>query len=104
MTRNEKTFLKRMEKAQRLLKTELKRLESFNSTYPGKIRGDKLKKMRHQRIYASMTLRMVINAFHQHIVEPREDRYVHVEVVKRLRKRIEELEEEVQAHLELTTV
>jgi hypothetical protein len=104
MTRNEKTFLKRMERAQRLLKAELKRLESFNSTYPGNIRGDKLKKMRHQRIYMSMMLRLMINAFHKDIVEPREDRYVHVSVVKRLRARIEELEHELEKVQELAHV
>lgn len=95
MTRNEKSFLKKLEKAQRTTKADLKRLESFNSTHPGNLRADKLKKLRYERVYTSLTLREVIRTFHKEIVEPREDRYVHVSVVKRLRARIEELEREL---------
>jgi hypothetical protein len=96
MTRNEKTFLKRLEKMQRVTKADLKRLESFNSSHPGNLRADKLKKLRYERVYTSLTLREVIRTFHKEIVAPREDRYVHVSVVKRLREQIAKLEEELK--------
>ena len=104
MTRNEKRFLKGLEKAQRMVKADLKRLEAFNSTHPGNLRSDKLKKLRYQRIYSSLVLREVIHSFHKTIVDPREDRYVHVSVVKRLRDRIAQLEKDLKAHRELTSV
>lgn len=92
MTRNEKQYLKVLEKRQRQTKRDIRRIESFLTAHPGFIRADKARKLRLRRIYDSLILREMIAEFHKQIVLPREDRYLHVASVARLRARIAELE------------
>lgn len=91
MTRNEKQYLKVLEKRQRQTKRDIRRIESFLAAHPGFIRADKARKLRLRRIYDSLILREMIAEFHKQIVAPRQDRYVHVDTYRRLRAEVETL-------------
>lgn len=96
MTCNETQYLKVLEKRQYQTKRDIRRIESFLAAHPGYIRADKARKLRLRKIYDSLILREMIREFHKQIVEPRQDRYVHVDTYRKLRAEVDELRGQVK--------